>query len=299
MFGAITELWLSNNLISDAGAESIAKYLELPRCPVVELWLGQNHIGPGGTALISAALSSNGKSRLKCLGLNQNPIENGGANCLAQMLRGNHTLVTVDLHGCMYSQKSGREEDEVEYGCKVIKSDGNEYIAKIDPSTSEEKAGYVTDKRLLDSITTFSAFNKINPTREQAIRGLMLRNRRAKAGVKAAQDAEAGDNGKASKHEALVSAFLSHLCTLPSTECLTDEEKKRWKDCEWERLYTEIERVRNARSALEQRLSIHDKEDEHSVEEDDEEENSGQGLLDESGEKDERLGRNLDDEVVQ
>lgn len=257
MFGAITELWLSNNQISDSGAESLASYLEMPRCPIQELWLGENQIGPNGVALIAAALSSNSKSKLKCLGLNQNPIENAGAGCLAQMLRGNHTLITVDVHGCVYDSNANTDNDLEGYGCKVVKmSDGKEYVARVDTSTAEEREGYVTDMRLLDAITTFSAFNKINPTREQAIRGLMLRNRRAKVATAKASQESGVTNANKEEEQTMVSSFLSHLCTLPSTEKLTDEEKRRWKDCEWERLYVEIERARVARSALANRLEI-------------------------------------------
>ena len=256
MFGAITELWLSNNQISDVVAESLASYLGMPRCPIQELWLGQNNIGPNGVALVAAALSGNKQSRLKCLGLNQNPIENAGAGCLAQMLRGNHTLVTVDVHGCMYDINT----DDVEgYGCKVVKmSDGKEYVARVDTSTPEEKVGYVTDQRLLDAITTFSAFNKIDPTREQAIRGLMLRDKRAKAATAKTSQESGVTNANKEEEETMVSSFLSHLCAFSSTEKLTDEEKRRWKDCEWERLYVEIERARVARSALADRLEIHE-----------------------------------------
>lgn len=255
MFGCITELWLSNNQISDAGAESLSRYLEMPRCPIVELWLGQNNIGPNGVTFIAAALSSNTKSKLKCLGLDRNPIKNAGAGCLAQMLRGNHTLITVAVHGCMYD---GNNDDDVEgYGCKVVKmSDGKEYVARVDTSAPEEREGYVTDQRLLDAITTFSTFNKINPTREQAIRGLMLRNKRAKAATAKASQESGVTNANTEEEETMVTSFLSHLEALPPTAHLTDEEKRIWKDCEWEMLYVEIERARVARSALADRLEI-------------------------------------------
>lgn len=272
-FGAITELWLNNNLISDEGASSIASFLQLPYCALVELWLGQNNIGPVGTALLSAALSSNEGSQLKCLGLYKNPIENGGAGCLAQMLRGNHKLSTVDIHGCMYDgKKSGGDEEMEGYGCKVVKTnDGKEYIARIDMSSQEEKLGYVTDQRLLDAITTFSAFNRINPTREQAIRGLVFRTRKVKpppppkatpngnndgSGSSDSDNTTKNDCNSEKEHETTVSKFLSDLCTRPSTERLTVEEKRKWKDCEWDRLYVEIERARFAMSALASRLEI-------------------------------------------
>lgn len=280
MFGCITELWLSNNQISDSGAESLAHYLELPRCPIQELWLGQNNIGPNGVALIAAALTSNPKSKLKCLGLDRNPIRNAGAGCLAQMLRVNHTLVTVAVHGCMYD---GNNTEDVEgYGCKVVKmSDGKEYVARVDTSTPEERGGYVTDQRLIDAVVTFSAFNKINPTREQAIRGLMLRNKRAKVATEKASQESGVTNANKEEDDTMVSSFLSHLSSLPSTEHLTDEEKRKWKECEWERLYVEIERVRVARSVLADRLEIRESDSIEKFGEDEPEGKTDEGIEDE------------------
>jgi hypothetical protein len=55
-FGCITELWLNNNLISDDGAVSLAAFLQLPSCALVELWMGDNRIGAAGTSEIAAAL---------------------------------------------------------------------------------------------------------------------------------------------------------------------------------------------------------------------------------------------------
>ena len=98
-FGCITELWLNDNLISDDGAEVLASFLQLPTCALTELWLGNNEIGPEGSTLISASLSNNENSKLTCLGLYKNPLGNGGATALAQMLRRNHILSTVDIHG--------------------------------------------------------------------------------------------------------------------------------------------------------------------------------------------------------
>jgi len=142
-------------------------------------------------------------------------------------------------------------------------NDGKEYVARIDTSSAEEKMGYVTDQRLLDAITTFAAFNKINPTREQAIRGLILRNRRIQAAAASRvadgdnpEDVNTNNTEQQEEEETMVSRFLADLTALPSTERLTPEEKRRWKDCEWERLYVEIERARAARSALEERLQI-------------------------------------------
>lgn len=251
-FGCITELWLNNNLISDDGASSIAAFLQSPSCALVELWLGNNQIGPVGTAEIAAALSTNERSKLKCLGLYKNPIENGGANCLAQMLRTNHTLSTLDVHGCLYDGK--KKETVVEsYGCRVItSSEGTEYVAKVVASDPEDMAGYVTDSRLIDAIKTFTAFNRIDPTREQVIRGLSSSN---------AQDAFVGSNlncstKNESQHHTIVSTFLSDLCNKPSNEKLTNDEKRKWKECEWERLYVEIERARAAARVMAERLQI-------------------------------------------
>jgi hypothetical protein len=229
-FGSITELWLNNNLISDDGAAAIASFLETPTCALVELWLGDNRIGPTGTALIAAALSNNDK--LKCLGIYLNPIGNGGASTLAQMLRKNHTLSTLDIHGC---GGSGRGEEFLEgYGCKVIKvKDGTEYVATAVAQRGEDDEELVTDQRLLDAIQTFVAFNRINPTREQAIRGLMTRRQ---------------------QNQKSVSEFISELSGKPQKGKLSDEEKKTWKNCEWEILHKDLEGARAARALLKNEL---------------------------------------------
>lgn len=254
MFGCITELWLNNNLISDDGASSIAAFLQSPSCALVELWLGDNRIGPVGTAEIAAALSTNEGSKLKCLGLYKNPIENGGANCLAQMLRANHTLSTIDVHGCLYDEKKNNTVEE-SYGCKVVTAtDGTEYVAKAVASNPEEKAGYVTDQRLIDAIKTFAAFNRINPTREQAIRGLSSSNANGQGAFVGSKLNGSTKNER--QHHTIVSIFLSDLCNQPPNEKLTDDEKRKWKECEWERLYVEIERARAAARAMADRLQI-------------------------------------------
>ena len=52
------------------------------------------------------------------------------------------------------------------------------------------------------------------------------------------------------------SAFLSELSNQPPNEKLTNDEKRKWKECEWERLYVEIERARAAARAMSERLQI-------------------------------------------
>ena len=241
-YGSITELWLNNNLISDDGASAIASYLQSPTCALVELWLGDNQIGPVGTALISAALESN--TKLKCFGLYNNPIGNGGAMTLAQMLRKNHRLTTVDFHGC---GRRGSSSDVIEgYGCKVIKArDGTEYIARV--VAPKEDKGLVTDQRLLDAIQTYAAFNRINPTREQVVRSFT--DSKKPGSHDDVTTSEGNDSGEGKKHT-IVSKFLSELGSRPANETLTDAEKQTWKDCEWDRLYVEIERARAAKVAL-------------------------------------------------
>ena len=254
-FGTITEIWLNDNHIGDRGAESISSFLELKHCPLVELWLGKNRIGPEGCTLISAALCNNAdNSKLRCLGLYLNPIGNGGASTLAQMLRKNHTITTLDVHGCMYEEKNGvgeegRSHDVIEhYGCHrfVDPNDGKEYIARVVESSSVKRAGFVTDERFLDAIKTFTAFNRINPTREQAIRGMMGSNK---------QEISNGESeGKINGSNA--SKFLSDLCQKPADERLTREEKCVWKEVEWEILYMAIEKVRKAKEALASQIEV-------------------------------------------
>jgi hypothetical protein len=253
-FGSITELWLNQNLISDDGASAIASYLQSPTCALVELWLGENQIGPVGTALISASLSNNSNTKLKCLGLYSNPIGNGGAMTLAQMLRKNHVLTTVDVHGC--GRRGGSSSEVLEgYGCKVIKArDGTEYVARVVAPLTEEYEGLVTDQRLLDAIQTYAAFNRINPTREQIIRGF-TDSKKPNSQVEAATKEGEGDE---EKKQSMVAKFLSELGSQPASETLTDDEKQTWKDCEWDRLYVEIERARAAKLALANLLEIKD-----------------------------------------
>eukprot|EP00578_Thalassiosira_sp_NH16_P017698 CAMPEP_0181125136 /NCGR_PEP_ID=MMETSP1071-20121207/26873_1 /TAXON_ID=35127 /ORGANISM="Thalassiosira sp., Strain NH16" /LENGTH=503 /DNA_ID=CAMNT_0023210527 /DNA_START=93 /DNA_END=1601 /DNA_ORIENTATION=- len=254
-YGCILELWLNNNDISDEGSAAIASYLELSSCALVELWLGRNRIGPGGVAAIAAALDTNGHgSKLKCLGLQLNPIGNRGASSLARMLKGNHTLTTVDVHGCLYYE--GRDgDDEIgiaeEYaggcGCKAITPyDGNEYLARIIANDNRVKGeaglvtdwrymdaihvsskisggGFVTDGRYTDVIHVFSTFNRKNLTREQAIRGMTPSKERG-GGVSSSE----GDNNEEQGGGDIASTFLSELRGKPSDERLTDDEKCRW-----------------------------------------------------------------------
>ena len=216
--------------------------------------MGENQIGPVGCAEIAASLSTNEYTKLKCLGLYKNPIENGGANCLAQMLRNNHTLSTVDVHGCLYDGKK-RSTVVESYGCRVVTaSDGTEYVASVVASNPEEKVGYATDQRLFDAIKVFAAFNRINPTREQAIRGLSSSNANGQ-GKFIGSDLN-GSTKNERQHHTIVSAFLTDLCNQPPNEKLTDAEKRKWKECEWERLYVEIERARAAARAMADRLQI-------------------------------------------
>ena len=229
-FGVITELWLNDNLISDDGAAAIACFLQLPSCALTELWLGNNQIGPVGCALISGALSNNENSRLKSLGLHSNPIGNGGISTLAQMLRRNHLLTTLDVHGCG-SRSAGQQ-------VLVTASNGTKYVARVVAPVVGEGRGVVTDQRFLDAVQTFVAFNRINPTREQVIRGLMSSNRSAPD--KADRNAN----------------FLSELSSKPANERVTDEEKQKWKDCEWKSLVSDFERARVAKS-LSARLGCH------------------------------------------
>ncbi|KAL7430859.1 hypothetical protein ACHAXH_006788 [Discostella pseudostelligera] len=289
-FGSITELWLNQNLISDDGASAIASYLQSPTCALVELWLGENQIGPVGTALISASLSNDSNTKLKCLGLYSNPIGNGGAMTLAQMLRKNHVLTTVDVHGC--GRRGGSSSEVLEgYGCKVIKArDGTEYVARVVAPLTEEYEGLVTDQRLLDAIQTYAAFNRINPTREQIIRGF-TDSKKPNSQVEAATKEGEGDE---EKKQSMVAKFLSELGSQPASETLTDDEKQTWKDCEWDRLYVEIERARAAKLALANLLEIKDDTSTPQEERD--------GLLENDGVMEKRQQvesrRDLDDEVV-
>lgn len=249
-FGCILEIWLNDNQISDEGASALASYLEVPSCSLLELWLGRNQIGPSGTISLSASLRNNGNSKLKCLGLYLNPIGNGGASALAQMLKKNNVLTTVDVHGCFYDAEKEknylREEVGITElygggcGCKIITPyDGTEYIEQVVASGKVEGAAFVADQRFMDAIQTFSAFNRMNPLRKQAIRGIVSSNGKVSC--------NAENKGE---EQSDILAFLSDLRDQPANERLTDCEKITWKECEWQRLYAELERKRAAKSAI-------------------------------------------------
>merc|ERR1712216_493506 len=119
------------------------------------------------------------------------------------MGRKNNTLSTLDIHGCG-TRGSGGQEVLQGYGCKVVKASGTEYVARVVQSTEEDE-GLVTDHRLLDAIQTFVAFNRINPTREQAVRGIMTSN-------KISQD---NTEKKEDHKQSNVAKFLSELSKQP------------------------------------------------------------------------------------
>ena len=224
---------------------------------MVELWLGRNQIGPSGAAAIAAALTNTVEnSKLKCLGLYLNPIGNEGAMALATMLRKNHTLTTVDVHGCLYYDKKrtkipkniddGPGITELYgggCGCKAITPyDGNEYVAQVIKNNDSNKevtgAGFVSDVRCMDAIQSFSAFNRMNPTREKAIHGFMpLVGQGTRASVSASTVSSDADNKEEQSSDIMLTSFLSDLRGQPGNEHLTGDEKIQWKLCEWQRLF--------------------------------------------------------------
>ena len=70
---------------------------------------------------------------------------------------------------------------------------------------------------------------------------------------------------------------------------LTNDEKRKWKECEWERLYVEIERARAAARVMAERLQI------KAVEEIDEKELFGD---DEAEEKERSIEKDPEEEMV-
>eukprot|EP00985_Skeletonema_marinoi_P005625 scaffold2441_cov102-Skeletonema_marinoi.AAC.3 len=201
------------------------------------------------------------------------------------MLRTNHTLSTVDVHGCLYDGKKNNTILE-SYGCKVVTAtDDTEYVTKVVESDPQDKAGYVTDSRLIDAIKTYTTFNRIDPTREQVIRGLSSSSANGQGALVGSKLDGSTKNER--QHRTIVSTFLSDLCHKPSNEKLTDDEKRKWKECEWERLYEEIERARAAARIMAERLQI------KAVEEINEED-----LFGDERREEEMLGRDLDNEVV-
>mmetsp|Transcript_1140 Transcript_1140/g.1826 ORF Transcript_1140/g.1826 Transcript_1140/m.1826 type:complete len:136 (+) Transcript_1140:3-410(+) len=126
-------------------------------------------------------------------------------------------------------------------GCKAITPyDGNEYLAQVIDSDKVRGAGFVTDGRFTDAISTFSAFNRMNPTREKAIRGgfaMMPSGENKVAEVVVSSISSDAENKEVEQSDdAMSTTFLSELGQKPGKEHLTDAEKCRWKECEWQRL---------------------------------------------------------------
>mmetsp|Transcript_4065 Transcript_4065/g.6786 ORF Transcript_4065/g.6786 Transcript_4065/m.6786 type:complete len:335 (+) Transcript_4065:1002-2006(+) len=125
--------------------------------------------------------------------------------------------------------------------------------------------------------------------REQVIRGLSSSNAKSKL----------NGSKNESRHHKIVSTFLSDLCNKPSNQKLTNDEKRKWKECEWERLYVEIERARAAARIMAERLQIKPAEEINEKELfGDDETDEKQTSNVEKDPQDELLGRDLDNEVV-
>ncbi|ORX87801.1 RNI-like protein [Anaeromyces robustus] len=88
---------LRYNIISDIGAETIARFL-LDNRSVESLILKSNEIGPHGAACISKALHIN--EYLKHLDISCNPICQEGGMAVASMLQINTTLKKLEIYSC-------------------------------------------------------------------------------------------------------------------------------------------------------------------------------------------------------
>lgn len=97
----------------------------------------------------------------------------------------------------------------------------------------------------MHAIQTFVAFNRIDPTRVQAVCGIT--SSKKQVSYNADYEGEVQSD---------TSSFLSDLRSRPAYERLNDVEKSAWKECEWERLHVEPECTRGAQSILGKDLDV-------------------------------------------
>ncbi len=91
----VVSLLLGTDGIGDTGAADVARLVDKNHALEV-LYLGCNKIGAAGVALLAASLSAPSSS-VSGLWLKRNPIGADGARHLADMLKANSTLRTLDL----------------------------------------------------------------------------------------------------------------------------------------------------------------------------------------------------------
>mmetsp|Transcript_57103 Transcript_57103/g.121214 ORF Transcript_57103/g.121214 Transcript_57103/m.121214 type:complete len:317 (-) Transcript_57103:240-1190(-) len=101
---SVTEIWLTNNQISDdssgaGGAGSVGYFASVleSNTSVGEVYLGSNKIGAKGASSIANLLQHN--NTITDIGLDDNKICDGGAKMMADALRHNDTLQTLKLQG--------------------------------------------------------------------------------------------------------------------------------------------------------------------------------------------------------
>ena len=80
----VVRLYLEGNVLGDAGASYVARFLRVPDCPVQQLFLGANQIGPVGAMHLASVLTTN--KTLTKLYLEGNSILEGGADAFTKAL---------------------------------------------------------------------------------------------------------------------------------------------------------------------------------------------------------------------
>jgi len=80
----LINLYLEGNRLQDEGATVLAKWLAQSDCPLVEVFLGSNNIGPSGAKALAEALPTN--TTLTKLYLECNRIQEAGAEVFTQVL---------------------------------------------------------------------------------------------------------------------------------------------------------------------------------------------------------------------
>jgi hypothetical protein len=90
----VTEVHLDGNKIDDAGAQAVAELLAVKDSKLVSVNLTDNEVGDAGASAVARSLATSGVRQLL---LGNNNIGNGGAQTIADVLKSNHSVTSVQL----------------------------------------------------------------------------------------------------------------------------------------------------------------------------------------------------------
>ncbi len=95
----LDKLYLNENKIGVEGATALAEGIGSPKSALTTLWLSRNGLGDAGAVALANGLSKYKARRLQVLDLWENGITAKGGKSLAEALRTNGALVTLELRG--------------------------------------------------------------------------------------------------------------------------------------------------------------------------------------------------------